>query len=142
MSMVTTVAVLLGALAVFTASAVYIVGALRRSPTRPKPSQDPTASLLETLAARVAAVEVTVAGLPSLWAEEARRAKNDRKSADAIRRDQEKRAARVGDEATDGVVPEEHGVGSGASELRVLPSSVADRTEDQIRATAFKVLGY
>lgn len=80
------VAAVIASVALLGASSGGILWVLRRSNDGPAPAQDATGAFLETLAARVAALEVTVDGLPSLWEEERQRAVKAQKRAEEAAR--------------------------------------------------------
>lgn len=112
------------------------------------PSQDPPGTLLSELAARVAALEVVVDGLPSLWEEQVRRASNHSKRAlDAERRAAEISEAESGGEE-DAVDPQQlqllDGAGGAGGGLYGLSGNVGgapSQAELQARADALLAQG-
>jgi hypothetical protein len=87
MELIPTILILV-AFFLFTAAAAvgaFAIWRLKRDEPRTLPStepvQDPRGAFLEELAARIAALEVVVDGLPSLWDEQVKRAANHSKRA-------------------------------------------------------------
>lgn len=147
--MTTATAVMASAfLLTFVAAAASIGGVLWFTRTKPKgrkaPQQGPT-SYLEEVAARVAALEVIVQGLPSLWEEERERARKHSERAQAA----ERAASRLREDsepsadAFDGgpELYQTDAFGSGAEGLHPLPEDMGLSVNQSLQARAAAALG-
>jgi hypothetical protein len=145
--MVPTLLAALALIAALTASFVVSIVAVRAFPRPlddPEPVQPPTPDLAPTpqlveLMGKVAALEVTVAGLPSLWEEERKRAKRSYAAARAaeskLARQREEDEEDDDDEEGDDVLAL-HARGGGAGGLYPLSDGMEELTESDVRRSA------
>lgn len=142
--MTTTILLTVGS--IFTALALLGMGAagltvyLRRSQAATVAPGLVSESRLAVLEGKLAAVEVTVKGLPSLWEEERRRAKHsqdaarkDRASAEALREQVEEVLEAVDD------VPDEHAAGGGGAGLQPMQPGVGDAAQSSLHERAASI---
>ncbi len=109
-----------------------------------KGTRAPQATYLEELSARVAAVEVKVNALPSLWEEERERSKKQADRASQAVRDLEARLIRdegdPDDEGEGDELRDEHAVRRQGEQLQLMPEGLGQRASNGVEERAAEAL--
>lgn len=142
---VVAIAAVLALLALGAGSSAVTLTYLGRKPRKRKAAEEVPSGYLEGLYGRVAALEVKVDGLPSLWEEERERARKHSERAQAA----ERSARKLREESDEDEDPEFdlddvrefHANGGGESRMHAVSEGLGIRVDPDLKARAQKALG-